>query len=365
MNTLTSAIAVLSLAFADEPSAKAKWLVGADLARQRQQPVTLTWQGVAVRDGLANLARAEAVAALLDRRIDPGLLLSLSARRKPLDEVLVDVAHLAGGEASWLGPLAYIGPANAVGRLRTLAVLRSADSLRLPKDRRARFQQSVPMSWEMLAEPRRLVAELAAETGVTIEPLEMIEHDLWPAANLPPLTWTDRLTLLLNEFDLTFEFAGPDRLRLKPVEEPVVLERTYARGKQAVEIAERWRTLAPHAEIEVLSGNITVRGRLEDHELLVAKKPTPKAAASAGVEVYSLKIDATPLSAVLDHLRKQLSVDIRIDQAALDKAKLSTDRPVSFSVEEVGFDELLKAALQPAGLDFVRQGKAYLIVPKP
>lgn len=364
MNTLASAIAVLSLALAAEGGAQPKWRVGAELARQRQQPVTLTWQGVAIRAGLANLARAETVAILLDRRIDPGLLLSMSARRKPLDELLVDVAHLAGGEATWLGPLAYLGPADATSRLRTLAALRSADVLRLPKDRRAKLQQSAAMSWEMLAEPRRLVADLAAEAGATVENLELIEHDLWPAAELPPLSWADRLTLLLNEFDLTFELAAKDRLRLKPIDEPVVLERSYPRGKQAAEIAERWRALAPDAQIEVSSGSIAVRGRLEDHELLLAKKPTPKGTTTAGVEVYSLKIEATPLSAVLDHLRKQLSVEIRVDQAALDKAKLSTDRPVSFSVEHVGFDKLLKAALEPAGLDFVRQGDAYLIVPK-
>lgn len=361
--SLAAAIIIACLALAEAAETSPKWLGGADAARQRLQPVTLTWDGVAIRDGLADLAQAERVAIVLDRRIDPGLLVSLSARRKPLDELVAGAARQLGGGASWLGPLAYVGPTEAASRLRTLAALRTADVLTLPKAKRTAFQRQAAMSWEMLAEPRRLVADLAVEAGVAIEPLDMIDHDLWPTANLPPLSWTDRLTLLLNEFDLTFEFAGNDRLRLTPIKGPVALERSYSRGKQADEIAERWRTLAPEAQIDVSSGKITVRGRLEDHELFAAKKPVEATPPAAGVEVFTLKIDATPLSAVLDHLRKQLSTEIRVDEAALMKANLSIDRMVSFSVKQVSFDELLKAALEPAGLDFVRQGDVYVVVP--
>lgn len=365
LNTFAFVVAVLVSVLADDAGAAApSWLVGAELARQRQQPVTIAWDGVALRDGLADLAQAERVAILLDRRLDPGLLVSLSARRKALDELLAEVAQQAGGGAIWLGPVVYVGKPEAANRLRTLAALRAADVLTLPKEERAVFQRQAAMSWEMLAEPRQLVAELAAEAYMTVEPLDSIAHDLWPAADLPPLSWTDRLTLLLNEFDLTFEFTGNGRVRLKPIEGPVVLERSYVRGKQAAEIAARWRTLAPQAQIEVTSGKITVRGRLEDHELLAAKKPPASTAPASGVERFSLKIEATPLSAVLEHLRKQLTVEIRVDEAALEKANLSVDRPISFNVKQVGFDELLRAALQPAGLDFVRQGDAYVIVPK-
>ncbi|HQU43970.1 MAG: hypothetical protein B7Z73_12970 [Planctomycetia bacterium 21-64-5] len=339
------------------------WLVGPELLRQRQQPVTITWDGVAVRDGLADLAKAERVAMLLDRRIDPGRPIDLSARREPLDELLVQISRKAEAEVTWLGPLAYVGPHAATARLRTLSALRAADVLALPKGKRTVFQRQAPMSWAMLAEPRKLVADLAAEAGVAIGPLELIDHDLWPAADLPPLSWTDRLTLLANEFDLTFEFVGDRQVRLTPVQSPVVIEGTYPRGKQAAEIAARWRTLAPQAQIEVDSGKIVVRGRVEDHELLVAKKPPPSSAPAAGVEVYTMKIEGQPLSAILDKLRRQLSIDIRADDAALEKAKLSLDRPVSFKVERASLDELLRAALHAADLDFVRKGDAYLVVP--
>ncbi|HVA48959.1 MAG TPA: hypothetical protein VNH11_21510 [Pirellulales bacterium] len=346
-----------------QDSSPPNWLVGPELLRQRQQPVTITWDGVAMRDGLADLSKAEQVAMLLDRRIDPGRPIDLSAMREPLDKLLVQIARQAEAEVIWLGPLAYVGPHDATARLRTLSALRAADVLALPKEKRTIFQRQAPMSWAMLAEPRKLVADLAAEAGVAIGPLERIDHDLWPAADLPPLSWTDRLTLLANEFDLTFEFAGDRQVRLTPVRSPVVIERVYASGSGAERAAARWRKLAPQAQVEVDSGKIVVRGRLEDHELLVAKKPPPSSAPAAGVEVYTMKIERQPLSAILDKLRQQLSIDIRADDDALEKAKLSIDRPVSFKVERASLDELLRAALHAADLDFVRKGKAYLVVP--
>ena len=68
------------------------------------------------------------------------------------------------------------------------------------------------------------------------------------------------------------------------------------------------------------------------------------------------------MRAVLDKLR-ELSIKLAVDEAALDKAKLSLDRRVSFTVERATLEELLAAALKPAGLTFRKNGDVYHIVP--
>ncbi|HET6879665.1 MAG TPA: STN domain-containing protein, partial [Pirellulales bacterium] len=346
-------------AAAQDPSG---WLTGVELERQKEQPVTLNWTGVGVRQGLASLAKAERVAILLDRRIDPERPVDFVAKGVKLAELPAQIAEKVDGAATWFGPLAYVGPRDAAERLRTLAALRAADVRALPKPSRTRFERESAWKWDDLAEPRELVSGLAAEVGLTVENLDLMPHDLWPAADLPPLSWTDRLTLVANEFDLTFQFSDDSRLRLIPIVAPVVIERSYPAVRQASELAARWRRQAPHAQIDVRGDQVIVRARLEDHELLHPARPAPSRAAKGGVAVYTLTVPDQPLSAVLDKLR-EAAIDIVVDEAALKKAKLSVDRRVSFSVERATLEELLEAALKPAGLTFERKGKGYRIVP--
>jgi hypothetical protein len=340
------------------------WLTAEDLLRQRQQPVRLTCSGTPLRDVLADLSKAQRVAILLDRRIDPDQTIDVTANRISLDTLFDQISGKIDASASWLGPLAFLGPHDAASRLRTLAALRAADVRALAKDKRAVFQHQAAWHWQALAEPRNLVAELATAANVEVESLDLIGHDLWPAANLPPLSWSDRLTLIANEFDLTFEIIDTRHVRLKSIAGPVAIERTYPGGKQPEELAGKWRQRVPGAQIEVARGKVVVRGRLEDHELLTqSKKPKPAPMTTPGAELYTLRVQEQPLSAVFDKLQQQLSVDLQVDDAALEKANLSLQTRVSFNVEQVTLDELLTVALKPAGLAFRREGNTYRIVP--
>lgn len=357
-------LAVKTARLAEPPAA---WFTDAALERQRRLPVSLNWVNKPIRQSLTELARAQQVAILLDRRIVPGRTIDLAARQVALDDLLEQIGEKTDGASSWLDSVAYIGPRPAALRLRTLAALRAADLQALPKEARAVFLAKKPWLWGDLTESRQLLAELAAEAHVELNELDL-PHDLWPAANLPPLSWIDRLTLLANEFDLTFQVLDGAHVRLVPIEEPVVIERGYPAGKQGKELAARWKEMAPNARIELARGKLIVRGRVEDHERLATPKPPPPPAAGAttrpGAKVYTLAVSNQPLAAVLNTLRAS-SIKIDVDEAGLAKAGLSVDRRVTFSVQRVTLEELLRAALKPAGLSFRRQGDAYQITPAP
>lgn len=355
------------------PVARAEWKTGRALAQQRTAQVSLRWSELPLRQALTSLARSQHVAMLLDRRTDPDRPIDLTVDRDSLDEVLSRIAAERRLGLSWLGPLAYFGPKEPAGRLRTLAALRAAEAKKLPGRRQAPLARERPWQWNELATPRDLLAELAEEAQVTIEGLDLVPHDLWPAADLPALSWTDRLTLVVNEFDLAFEFSDDGRnVRLVKIDGPVAIRRGYPAGRDAARLAERYRRAAPTADVEIAGGKVFVTALIEDHERLVELgKPgadpagATKTSARSGKQVYSLAVEEQPLKAVLDVLGERAGFELRVDRDALEQAGLSLDRRVTFSVTEVSLDDLLKAALKPAGLEFRREGKAVVIIPGP
>ena len=108
------------------------------------------------------------------------------------------------------------------------------------------------MAWDDLATPRELVTKLAAENGVELAGLELVPHDLWAAADLPPLLWTDRLTLLAIQFDLTFAIsADGTAVRLTALPDRLAVVRSYAGGSDPAATARKFAVAAPGAEIKV------------------------------------------------------------------------------------------------------------------
>ena len=362
--SIIAGLALAVLGGGHGPAAAGDWLSGTALRAQLAQPLKLAWSGVPIRQGLADLARSQSIAILLDRRVDPGIPLELAFENVPVEVALERLARSRQLEISWYGPLVVLGPEQATRRLRTLAALRAGELKSLPSARRSAFTRTQAWQWDELAEPRALVEQLADAAQVEIIGSDQIPHDLWPAADLPALSWIDRLTLVANEFDLTFRFDdGGRKVELVPAPESVVLERSYPGGRDPQALAERWRKQAPEAEIEVAGAQLVVRGRIEDHENLTSTKARPAKPAAGGAEVYTLTVHEQPLGPVLEELKQRLGLKLHIDESALKAAGISLDRRVSFSVEKAALDELLTAALKPAGLTFRRRDKSVDIFP--
>ena len=345
---------------ADSP---AIWLSARELSIQRGRPLTASWSETPLREALGGLSRSQHVAVFLDRRVDPDQRISLAFDAVAFEEAVERIAQRCQAEVSWYGPLTYLGPPEAARRLRTLAALREEDARRLPAERREAFARRQTWTWDDLATPRDLCRALAGEARVQVESLDLLPHDLWAAADLPPLSWTERLTLVANQFDLTFAFADDGAsVRLAPIVEPVQLQRRYPGGKQPARLVKQYAELAPEAELERVGGNVLVRGRVEDHERLMTQaKPTRPD--KRGKQVYTMRAEGQPLSAVLDQLRTQLRLTLTIDEAALCKAGVKLDSLISFDVKQATLEELLAAILHPAGLTFRGEDRTFEIVP--
>lgn len=353
--------------------AESRWITGAELQQQLREPFDITWTANPLRAALTRLSEVKQLALLLDRRIDPGQELDLSVQSMPLQTAIEGIAEKCGMGVSLLGPVAYFGPKEAVARLRTVAALQ-ADTLRtFPPEVQEKYFKKQALRWDDFATPRGLLEELAAANQLQLYGLELIPHDLWAGADLPPLSLVERLTLILNQFDLSFQ-ASPDGQWLKviPLPNDLGVVRSYPGGFNAEAVARRYAAIAPDAKIKVVDGTIWVKALLEDHERIhaggspaTASRPEPRPATpNFETTRFTIKVENRPLGDLVYALTQKLQLQLKWDETAIRNAGIDLGKLVSFEVKEGTVDELFESLLEGSGLQARRNAAAIEIVPK-
>jgi hypothetical protein len=342
------------------------WRDAEGVSRQLEQPVSINWLGVPLRQAVQNLARSQRVALMLDRRVDPDQEIELTLNDVALGEALSRIAAKLNLGMSRSGPVMYLGPAATAERLRTLVELREQEIDRLPAALRARLRVPKSCRWAMLSTPRELLAAAGGDYGLRIEPSSNLPHDLWPAGELPPVGLAERISLITAQFDLTFELS-PDggAVGLIPMPQRPVLEKSY-RAASPAEAIGSLKNIVKHAELIPGDRTILVRGPAEEHDLVAAMlsgKKVRRAVVKQGKTIYQLKI-VMPVGRLIRELGPKLNLDIEIDEPAIERAGLSLDKDVNISVKDVSEEQLLKAVLEPAGLTFTRAGEKLVVRPK-
>jgi hypothetical protein len=221
-----------------------------------------------------------------------------------------------------------------------------------------------------LTEPRGLISSLVKHRGWRIAEAERIPHDLWPAMSLPELSAAEQFTVLLIGFDQTFKVhAGTRVLEIVPLES-VTIERRYPLAAGRKNFTNSLRQEFAPGVVRFEGNAIVVHGRVEEHERvlgLLGERPAQRPVqppVRPTKQVYTLRVQEQPVDVILQQLAERLKWAIEIDDAAIRDAGLSVDVRVSFAVENSSQDELLKAVLRPAELDYRREGERIRIVPR-
>lgn len=309
------------------------WTTGPVLEQRLKQAVDVRWSGKPLRDAIASLSQTQQVAVLIDRRVDPGQKLDLAINGSPMETVLQTIADRCGASVSQLGSVVYLGPTPVAQQLPAVAAGFEKMVRQQPKTVQRKFSTLKATTWEDLATPRGLLEQLAVQNGLEIIGLERVPHDLWAAADLPPLSLVDRLTLIAVQFDLTFAVAeGGAKLELVP-------------------IPENLRPL-PVKRKGVSQPRPTSKSSAADSSASIER-----------VRVERMSVQAKPLGGVLRQMAEQLGLELRIDEKAIQEAGISLDQPVSAKVENATVDELLLALLQSTGLKFQRHQRVVEIMP--
>jgi hypothetical protein len=309
------------------------WLTGQRIEQQLSSRVqALHWGANPLRSALDSLARSQRIAIFLDRRVDPGQPVDFSVQNEPLRAVIQRLAQSLGLGAGRVGPVVYLGPWETASVLEAVVELRRSEVRRWPPAVSKRLLTTQPVAWPELAEPRELISHLVQQAGLEIEGLHQVPHDLWPAADLPPLDFVEQLSLLLAGFGLTFEplDAGPAvrlvRLPDAKTGHPSVTESPIHRKQPAKPV-----------------------------------KPSKQQHPADSQIRYTLEIKNQPVGAVAKALAERVGLQIEFDP----QIRESLDKRVSFHVEEASLEVLLEALFEPAGLSHRIVGDTLTVLAAP
>ncbi len=356
--------------------AKIEWLTGPALEKKLGLVEGISWEDNPLRLGLINLSRAQRVAVLIDRRVDPGRRVTVSVSA-PLRAVLEEIVQThnqqhCGADAfprpavaigvTRIGPVFYVGPADTASKLRTVVEVRKEETRKLPPAARQAALRVHAWKWDDATSPKELLDKLAAETKIEIGGAEQAPHDLWAAGDLPALSFTERLSLVAACYDLTFrwdesgEHVNGEHVNLVKIRpEDLLLTRTYPAGSNPKQFADQVRKVLPEAKVELAGNTVSVTGTAEDHQALADARDRgrdPPTTSGKVKELYSLNAPNAPLRSVLNSLKEQKKLVFKVDEQALAELGLSLDTRVSVNVKQVELDVLLMQALSQAKLTF-------------
>lgn len=341
-------------------------VTGSRFESELRGTISASWQQVALRPMLRRISEDRHVGILLDRRIDPTQELAVDFDNQTLLSGLQDVARRAGGAVSVVGNTVYIGPLNAAAKLRTLVQLRSNELFalgsQLARARHFALADRRILHWNDLAEPRDLVEQIAQRYKLQVENVDLIPHDLWAGATLPDVDAWEALSLVLIQFDLTFEWTGRAAgIRIVPVPRHVWIEERYTPPEvPAGDVLRQWEAQRPGLALAVQGDQLIVRGTVEQQEAVeellrpgLAKERTKHGDAPIALRrrTFTLRLKRAPARAVMKKLEMS-GVVFRYDAQKLAKAGIDLDTPVSMELHDATADEFFRALCDPLGLKF-------------
>ena len=130
----------------------------------------------------------------------------------------------------------------------------------LPKPMQQRYRRSTTLQWPDLQSPQAILDNISQNYRFEIYGSEQVPWDLWAHATIPQTSVIEQLTLVLIQFDLTFQWQNEgSEVHLVPIPRD-----DYAQLQQKVRI--------PSARAQPLHNPGTSRGAYLVHWLGIARK---------------------------------------------------------------------------------------------
>lgn len=345
-------------------SGRINWLTGKRFQQELDQPLSGSWANLEFRQLVKDVSAERLVAVVIDRRIDPSAQIPIQVNNVPLRIGLNNIARQVGAETTVCNNLVYLGPKRTTGTLRTLIELRSqelqAKDAKITTLRRTELLRYQMFTSRDLDTPREILEKFAGQSKLTVENPQAVPHDLWAALALPEVSVIDALSIVLTQFDLTFQWKQEGRaIELVPIPEVLSVERRYPVKKKAAEVLAQIRQAFPDLKSELVKSEIVIQGLTEDHEAIVALlkgEPTRSpvkidAPQPLRKQVFLLKVEQVPVSAIMKNL-EETGVTFEYDPEELKQAGIDLDTRVDIDVKKATADEFFQLVFGPVGLQF-------------
>ena len=314
-----------------------------------------------IRDVCRSLQANAGIALLLDRRVDPSIRVSIDTGYVTTLNVFETLSKTLPSTSLSITEFgAVIGPEHATKRLRTL--------LRIKQDyvrsQRRRFDPEVysalaeprNVSWSHLASPRDLLVEHTQEIGLLITNPDRIPHDLWARAQLPSLPFTVFATLILNQFDLTFELTNDGQLEIVDVPDVIEIEQTHrVPTRDRKRITEELAEFLPELNVTWNRSAVTASATIEVHEKLakIIRGESNSRVATAGLRDRKMTFKVgpgTPMGSLVVSFRKQ-GIPIRIEGKSDTELEPLLSQSVEFDLKSVPADEFFRTVFKSWNAD--------------
>jgi len=177
-----------------------------------EKPLTFSWKYLDLREVLKTISDEFQISILLDRRIDPDLMLNGTLEDVLLKQGLESISKQASAKIRVVANTVYIGPSRNADQLQKLVRLRTAELFALseekqfPRGRHRELARRSTLHWNDLDRPAIIIEQIAERYKLNVKGLDRVPHDLWAHATLPAISSYEALSLLLIQFDLTFQW---------------------------------------------------------------------------------------------------------------------------------------------------------------
>jgi hypothetical protein len=361
------------LRVAQSPAAKTDFVTGRQFRDALEQEITIGWQEERLRSGLAQLTAARKIAFVLDRRIDPDQLVTLQIRKASMLDMLRALAESTGGQLSVLENFIYIGPESVARRLRTLVDIRSSELLdagpRTTKRSFGLFKRQA-MEWSNFDEPNEILSKAAKQFDVKLTDQGRLPHDLWAATVLPESTAIEILSVVLAQFDLTFEWeSDADAIRIVAMPADPQLKRIWdVKTRTIRELAQTIARRFPSITTELKGTQLMAQGTSEELEKINAalypkRLRPPKRTRGPKTLSFTFHLRGT-IGALMPGLEKQSDLKFEYDAKALAAAGIDLNHKVDVKMQNADTEELCHALFDGAKLGFKIDGTTIKVFAK-
>lgn len=329
---------------------------------QLAKEAILLWEKKPLREAVNELAETFGVRVWLDRRLDPGQLVTLvNGSGDTLQQAFAKLAAKIDGSAGLVEGILYIGPQGEAAKVQARSIYLHHTLCQQSNDASFHFKL---LSWPDVSTPAEVLNTIC--TQWSIDGVDTLPHDLWYAGDYGTCTLATQLTLLAAGFDRT-PLVENGTLRFESTSPPVQWLGSYApeaiNGEYRTPQSRKVLTRKLGGHTVSRNGVVQVKGTTELHLVLLAPTMKKRNGASKEFEtrLYSLEV-RNELATILSSLAESLGLQL---QWSPDVPTAKRRTRIEFNVKDANIDGLLQACAKAARVRIRREGTQVTVTAVP
>ncbi len=343
-----------------------EWLTGKEVDEAGGLAFSLRWTGMPLGERLRLMSARKRIAVFIDRRVDPSIPVTLELSNVTFEQFLwrlaetCDAAETSGNDVSSnprnygvcrVDDVYYFGPKQSAATLPVLLELLADETASKEGLKDGVWRKRGSIAWERLAQPASIIKQLCTDNSATLINTELLEHDLWPAVDLPPLKFEQRLALLLVGFNKIYR-RSDDGTQIQLIEIPIL-----ANGPQKVtltsaakDIVKELRNQFPDYKIRASGRTIKLEGDIAIGYEIRRAIANMQVAVQGDEDSQRFSIDTASLPRPRGEMLATIANRMRLQLTFDPNVRSQLDEPVALTVMDKRLEEILAMVLAGSGL---------------